>query len=181
MSSVGTGLVRCAKRRSCYRPLWNAPRTAGRTPTIRDRWARPAGEPAVLFGEQRSSADLDRANAPAIAGMYAATDDVAATIVVVVVVVLVRLLSVVVGAKAEAYECTPVKSAVKSSTVEPTPSEASMKGTVVEASMEAAAAEPTASEATVKATSMKAPTVEDTTATALTAATAAKTAPLTTH
>src|SRR5258708_21413177 len=81
MSSVGTGLVRCAKRRSCYRPLGNAPRTAGRIPTIRDRWARPAGEPAVLFGEQRSSADLDPANAPAQTGMYAATGDRAAPIV----------------------------------------------------------------------------------------------------
>src|SRR5258708_8033634 len=102
MSSVGTGLVRCAKRRSCYRPLWNAPRTAGRTPTIRDRWARPAGEPAVLFGEQRSSADLDRADAPAIAGMYAATDHVAATLVVGVVVLRVRLVIVAVRAHTHA-------------------------------------------------------------------------------
>src|SRR5258708_27111357 len=102
MSSVGTRLVRCAKRRSCYRPLWNAPRTAGRIPTIRDRWARPAGEPAALFGEQRSSADLDRANAPAIAGMYAATDDLAATIAGVVgLVVRGGMISVVLGHKAK--------------------------------------------------------------------------------
>src|SRR5258708_24180582 len=117
MSSVGTGLVRCAKRRSCYRPLGNAPRTAGRIPTIRDRWARPAGEPAVLFGEQRSSADLDRANAPTLAGMYAATDDATATIVLVVLVLRVGVVSGGVGAQAEAYECTPVKPAVKSSTL----------------------------------------------------------------
>src|SRR5258708_12067147 len=79
MSSVGRRLVRCAKRRSCYRPFWNAPRTAGRIPTIRDRWARPAGEPAVLFGEQRSTPNFDRANTPTQEGMYPATDHAATT------------------------------------------------------------------------------------------------------
>ena len=46
-------------------------------------------------------------------------DDVAAAIVVVVVVVRVGIVSVVVGAKAKPYKRTPVKSAVKSSTVAP--------------------------------------------------------------
>ena len=50
---------------------------------------------------------------------YAAMDDVAAAIVVVVVVVRVGIVSVVVGAKAKPYKRTPVKSAVKSSTVAP--------------------------------------------------------------
>src|ERR1700675_4843730 len=73
--------------------------------------------------------------------MHAATDDVAAALVVVVVV-RVGIVSVVVGAKAKPYKRTPVKSAVKSSTVEPTPHEASMKATTVEA---------TASEASMEA------------------------------
>ena len=62
--------------------------------------------------------------------MHAATDDVAAAIVVVVVVVRVGIVSVVVGAKAKPYKRTPLKSAVKSSTV--APREASMKATTVE-------------------------------------------------
>jgi hypothetical protein len=59
--------------------------------------------------------------------MHAATDDVAAAIVVVVVVVRVGIVSVVVGAKAKPYKRTPVKSAVKSSTVEPTPREEAVR------------------------------------------------------
>jgi hypothetical protein len=108
-----------------------------------------------FFGKQRSSADLDWANAPAIAGMYTATDDVAATIVVEVVV-RAGIVSVVVGAKAKPYKCTPVKSVVKSSTVE------------------AATVEATPSEATAKATTM------ETTAAAVKAATSAKAASVTT-
>jgi hypothetical protein len=108
----------------------------------------PPALTGALFGEQSSSADLDRTNPPTVAGMHAATDDVAAAIVVVVVV-RVGIVSVVVGAKAKPYEPTPVKSAVKSSTVEPTPSEASMKATAV------------------KAASAKATTVEATSATAV--------------
>ncbi len=86
-----------------------------------------------------SSADLDGADPPAVSGMYAATDDVAAAIVVVIVV-RVRIVPVVVGCKAKSHERTPVKSAVKCSAVEPTASEASMKAaTVKAASVEAAA------------------------------------------
>ena len=78
--------------------------------------------------------------------MHAATDDVAAAIVVVVVV-RVGIVSVVVGSKAKPYKRTSVKSAVKSSTAEPTVSEGSMEGTAVE---------PTASEASMKATAVEA-------------------------
>jgi hypothetical protein len=121
------------------------------------------------FGEQCSAADLDGTNPPAVAGMDAATDDVAAPIIIVVVV-RVGIVSVVVGSKAKPYKRSPVKSVVKSSTLEPTPSEASAK---------AAAVEPTASEASMKATSTKAAsakatTVEATSSTAVETAASAK-------
>jgi cytoskeletal protein RodZ len=83
-----------------------------------------------------------------VAGVHAATDDVAAAIVGVVVVVGVGIVSVVVvGPKAKPYKRASVKSVVKSSTAEPTASEASVKSST---------AEPTASEASMKATAVEA-------------------------
>jgi hypothetical protein len=141
--------------------------------------AKPAGRAGGFFGEPCSSADLDGTNPPAVAGVHATTDDVAATIVVVVVVVGVGIVSVVVvGPKAKPYKRASVKSVVKSSTAEPTASEASMK---------AAAAEASASEASMKATAVEAASAEAasvatakaasvTTAAAATSVTAAATA-----
>jgi len=107
--------------------------------------------------------------------MQAATDDVAAAIVVVVVVVRVGI-SVVVGPKAKPYKRASVKSAVKSSTVEPTASEASVKSAAVEAtasdaSMKAAAVEATASDASMKATAVEAASAKAASVTAATTAT----------
>jgi hypothetical protein len=43
------------------------------------------------------SADLDRSNPPAVAGMHAATDNVATAVIVVVVIVCVGIVSVIVA------------------------------------------------------------------------------------
>lgn len=90
-----------------------------------------------VFSGSILSADLDRSNPPAVAGMHAATDDVAAAIVVVVVVVRVGIVSVIVavGSEAEPYKRTSMKFAsVKSSTVEASTRETSMKAATAEAS-----------------------------------------------
>jgi hypothetical protein len=87
------------------------------------------------------SADLDRSNPPAVAGMHAATDNVATAVTIVVVIVSVRIVVVIVavGSEAEPYKRTSMKSAVKSSakpsTVEATAIEVSTtKSTAMEAS-----------------------------------------------
>ena len=93
--------------------------------------ARNVDDPSIL------SADLDRSNPPAVAGMHAATDNVATAVIVVVVIVCVGIVSVIVavGSNAEPYKRTSVKSAsVKSSTVEATARETSMKAATAEAS-----------------------------------------------
>src|SRR6266849_5451354 len=129
--------------------------------------ARPAGHAGGSFSVN-SSADLDGTNPPAVVGMHAATDDVAAAIVVVVVVVGVGIVSVVVvGPKAKPYKRAPVKSVVKSSTAEPTASEASMKAAAVEAS---------AGEASMKATAVEAASAKAASVTTATTSVAAATA-----
>jgi hypothetical protein len=93
-------------------------------------------EPAGFSGSILS-ADLDRSNPPAVAGMHAATDNVATAVIVVVVIVRVGIVSVIVavGSEAEPYKRTSVKSAsVNSSTVEGTARETSMKAATAEAS-----------------------------------------------
>jgi hypothetical protein len=140
----------------------------------------PPVTPAGLFVS--SSADLGGTNPPAVAGMHAATDDVAAAIVVVVVVVRVRIVSVVVvGSEAKPYKRASVKSVVKSSTAEPIASEASMKAAAVEASaseasMKATAVEAASAKATaVEAASAKAASVTTATTSVTAAATTATT------
>src|ERR1700738_1109273 len=104
----------------------------------KDSWAskNPPAAPASFLGSILS-ADLDRSNPPAVAGMHAATDNVATAVIVVVVVVCVGIVSVIVavGSEAEPYKRTSVKFAsVKSSTVEATVREPSMKAATAEAS-----------------------------------------------
>ncbi len=88
-------------------------------------------KPAGFLGSILS-ADLDRSNPPAVAGMHAATDNVATAVIIVVVIVCVGIVSVViaVGSEAEPYKRT----SVKSSTVEATARETSMKAATAEAS-----------------------------------------------
>src|SRR5713226_7968025 len=89
---------------------------------------KPAGLRRRVFPVSTcSSADLDGTNSPAVAGMHAATNNVATAVIIIVVIVRVGIVSVIVavGPEAEPYKRTSVKSAaVKSSTVEPTASEA---------------------------------------------------------
>src|ERR1700675_2578388 len=99
----------------------------------------PPAAPASFLGSILS-ADLDRSNPPAVAGMHAATDNVATAVIVVVVVVCVGIVSVIVavGSEAEPYKRTSVKFAavksfsVKSSAVEATARETSMKAATAE-------------------------------------------------
>jgi hypothetical protein len=93
---------------------------------------KPAGrEPGGSFQAGILSADLDRSNPPAVAGMHAATDNMAAAVVVVVVIVSVGMVSVVVavGSEAKPYKRT----SVKSSTMEVIACETSMKAGAAEA------------------------------------------------
>jgi uncharacterized membrane protein len=104
---------------------------------MRGTQEKPAGVNRRVFSGSILSADLDRSNPPAVAGMHAATDNVAAAVIVVVVIVCVGIVSVIVavGSEAEPYKRTSVKSAsVKSSTVEAAARETSMKAATAEAS-----------------------------------------------
>jgi len=67
-----------------------------------------------------------------VAGLHAATDNVATAVIIVVVIVCVGIVSVIiaVGSEAEPYKRT----SVKSSTVEATARETSMKAATAEAS-----------------------------------------------
>jgi hypothetical protein len=98
---------------------------------------KPAGVNRRDFSGSILTADLDRSNPPAVAGMHAATDNIAAAVIVVVVIVPIGIVSVIVavGSDAEPYKRTSVKStSVKSSTVEATVREPSMKAATAEAS-----------------------------------------------
>src|ERR1700736_3725187 len=104
---------------------------------MRGTQEKPAGVSQRVFSGSILSADLDRSNPPAVAGMHAATDNVAAAVIVVVVIVCVGIVSVIVavGSEAEPYKRTSVKSfSVKSSTVKATARETSMKAAPAEAS-----------------------------------------------
>jgi hypothetical protein len=92
-------------------------------------------EPAS-FQASISSADLDRSDPPAVAGMHAATDNVATAVIIVVVIVCVRIVVVIVavGSEAEPYKRTSVKSSAKPSTVKAMARETSMKAAAAEAS-----------------------------------------------
>jgi len=59
----------------------------------------------LVFSGSILSADLDGSNPPAVAGMHAATDNVATAVIVVVVIVRVGIVSVIVavGSEAEPY------------------------------------------------------------------------------
>jgi hypothetical protein len=115
-------------------------------------------QPAGFYHQARIlSADLERSNPPAVAGMHAATDNIATAVIVVVVIVCVGIVSVIVavGSEAEPYKRTSVKSAsVKSSIAEATACETSMKAATVEATPAAHAA----SVSTAAATSVTAAT-----------------------
>src|SRR6202022_272411 len=97
---------------------------------MRGTQEKPAGVNRRVFSGSILSADLDRSNPPAVAGMNAATDNVATAVIVVVVIVRVGIVSVVVavGSEAEPYKRKSVNSAsVKSSTMEAAAPENTMK------------------------------------------------------
>src|SRR6202022_3723530 len=99
---------------------------------MRGTQERPAGVNRRGFSGSILSADLDRANPPAVGGMHAATDNVAAAVIVVVVIVCVGIVSVIVavGSEAEPYKRTSVKFAsVKSFSVKSSAVEAAAPGT----------------------------------------------------
>src|SRR5260221_5710490 len=83
--------------------------------------------PSSEVVELCSTANFDSSNSPAVACMHAATDNVATAVIVVVVIVCVGIVAV--GSEAEPYKLT----SVKSSTVEATARETSMKAATAEA------------------------------------------------